>query len=113
MHVWKVIKTVLLLLASCVIVIFGYFAAWTWYDVRSVEAFCKSVRPGAPYSSLLPLAKASNVDPHFISPGVADEEHHDWVSYVTAPSTLGDTSCEVHYSPESRTILSASMLYLP
>ena len=96
-----------------VVVIVDAGGAWVWFDAHKLETFCASIIPGNPVSTLTSLAIAHGINPHFIRPGVADRERHIWVTYVTAPSALGDTNCAVQYSQESQIIVSASMLYLP
>jgi hypothetical protein len=107
-------KIVVLIIGSLALIVVAFFvayAAWEWYDVRKLEGFCGSIRPGNSFASLLPLAKENSINPRYIRLGIADEEQHNWVTYVPAPSTIGDTVCAIHYHQDTQIIISAVMWY--
>jgi hypothetical protein len=70
---------------------------WIQWDVHRVESFCGDIHPGMPVSALPALAERHSVDPLWLNHTVKDDAGNDWLTFVPAPSTFGDITCNIHH----------------
>lgn len=85
-------------IAKALVLLLLLGAAWIWWDVHRLRAFCDEVHAGLPLSTLAEVAQRHSVAPRWVArQGVFDAQSKDWVMFVPAASTMGDVVCAIHH----------------
>lgn len=78
-------------------VLFGLYLAWSWWEQRQLYAFCESLRPGTPVSTLSDLAEKRGFSRSWIERGLNGKTEGAPAIHVPATTSLGTLVCEIRH----------------
>lgn len=78
---------------TIIVLLFGSYIAWHWYDVSSLQSFCGAVQMGGAKSELNALANESGIDTRYTNRDGVLAESGEEVLLVPAPSSIGEIVC--------------------
>lgn len=90
-----------------IIIIFGMYLGWVWYDVRKLNKFCDSISLDMKVGELEGVAEEYGIESRYLKMrGLKTNSGHPYF-IIPAASTVGETVCIIRH--DGKVVISADI----